>query len=155
MSAAAAGEKRGREHDDADSKSKHLNFMAKRLRAQLNDLAFTDVTFLVDGEQVGASRAILSASSDYFRSLLSRSFGEAHDSSTPITIANVRKDVFLLCLEFLYCGSICADMHQIQPLLFSADMYQIQPLFGVGVHFFENLTDFVFPFSWICHRFLT
>ncbi|KAL3664097.1 hypothetical protein V7S43_010982 [Phytophthora oleae] len=65
---------------------------------------FADISFLVEGRVVYAHKLILSAVSERFRGMFSSGFREATESQ--ITIPDVRYEVFLLLLEYLYTGHI-------------------------------------------------
>ncbi|KAG2830533.1 hypothetical protein PC118_g18351 [Phytophthora cactorum] len=65
---------------------------------------FADISFLVEGRVVYAHKLILSALSERFRGMFSSGFREARESQ--IVVPDVRYEVFLLLLEYLYTGHI-------------------------------------------------
>ncbi|KAI9922941.1 hypothetical protein PsorP6_001195 [Peronosclerospora sorghi] len=65
---------------------------------------FADISFIVEGRVVYAHKLILSALSARFRGMFSSGFREARESQ--IVIPDVRYEVFLLMLEYLYTGHI-------------------------------------------------
>ncbi|KAL4161110.1 hypothetical protein PRNP1_001666 [Phytophthora ramorum] len=65
---------------------------------------FADISFLVEGRVVYAHKLILSALSARFRGMFSSGFREARESQ--IVVPDVRYDVFILLLEYLYTGNI-------------------------------------------------
>merc|ERR1712013_93791 len=64
---------------------------------------FSDVIFVVGGEEVPAHRCILSARSEYFRAMFRDGMRESH-SSRPIIINSVDADVFKVVMQYIYCG---------------------------------------------------
>ncbi|KAE8878006.1 hypothetical protein PF003_g37885 [Phytophthora fragariae] len=65
---------------------------------------FADISFLVEGRVVYAHKLILSALSERFRGMFSSGFREARESQ--IIVPDVRYEVFVLLLEYLYTGHI-------------------------------------------------
>ncbi|KAJ8548599.1 hypothetical protein ON010_g11073 [Phytophthora cinnamomi] len=65
---------------------------------------FADISFLVEGRVVYAHKLILSALSERFRGMFSSGFREARESQ--IVVPDVRYQVFVLLLEYLYTGHI-------------------------------------------------
>ncbi|KAG7377477.1 hypothetical protein PHYPSEUDO_011605 [Phytophthora pseudosyringae] len=65
---------------------------------------FADISFLVEGRVVYAHKLILSALSARFRGMFSSGFREAREAQ--IAVPDVRYEVFLLLLEYLYTGHI-------------------------------------------------
>lgn len=80
-------------------------------RGLVNQLDMSDVTFIIEGREVYAHRAILAVRSEYFRALLFN--GHMRESVAdgtarkPITLSDVSHTVFLKVLEFLYTDTIC------------------------------------------------
>eukprot|EP00980_Cylindrotheca_fusiformis_P017849 scaffold5653_cov147-Cylindrotheca_fusiformis.AAC.11 len=76
----------------------------------VNQPDMSDVTFIIEGKEVHAHRAILAVRSEYFRALLFN--GLMRESVTsgvavkPITLSDVSHAVFLKVLEYLYTDSI-------------------------------------------------
>ena len=68
----------------------------------------SDVTFIVEDQEVYAHRAILAVRSEYFRALLFNGIlRESAESTTkPISIQDVSHSVFLKVLEYLYTDTI-------------------------------------------------
>lgn len=89
------------------------------LRGLLHDHALSDVTFLVEGQEIHANRAILAARSDYFRAMLFNAgmkesilahkhaeVGSEPDTRLPIAINDVSYSVFCNVIEYIYTDSI-------------------------------------------------
>ena len=70
----------------------------------INDPTLADCSFLVEGQQVYAHRAILAARSEYFRVMLCGGMRES--TGAPIEIADVSHAVFLKVMEFLYTDTV-------------------------------------------------
>ena len=64
---------------------------------------FSDVLFIVSGQEVPAHRCILSARSDYFRALFGNSMRESH-SNQAIHNSSVEYGVFKIIMQYIYCG---------------------------------------------------
>ncbi|CAK0789989.1 unnamed protein product [Prorocentrum cordatum] len=87
-----------------------------------------DVTFVVEGAEVRASRLRLSSKSSYFRALLGAPFLEG-GLSDKIVIRDVTKEAFELCLLFLASGSISAVTEGNAAAVWrAADMYDMPAL---------------------------
>jgi hypothetical protein len=123
---------------------------APHLRNLINDVQFSDTTFLLDPEteeasqggiddgnpddvnpassssippvRVHAMRGLLVARSEYFRSLFSRQNGMEESNKNEIRLHSVTPSIFLLVLEYLYCGAVEYQPHQAAPLLKAADL---------------------------------
>ncbi|CAH0480616.1 unnamed protein product [Peronospora belbahrii] len=65
---------------------------------------FADISFLVEGRVVYAHKIILSALCARFRGMFSSGFREARESQVVIT--EMRYEIFLLLLEYLYTGHV-------------------------------------------------
>jgi hypothetical protein len=76
----------------------------------VNQPDMSDVTFIIEGQEVHAHRAILAVRSEYFRALLfnglMRESVAAGAAVNPITLSDVSHSVFLKVLEYLYTDSI-------------------------------------------------
>jgi len=76
----------------------------------VNQPDISDVTFIVEGQEVYAHRAILAVRSEYFRALLFngllRESVTADSKTQPISIQDVSHSVFLKVLEYLYTDTI-------------------------------------------------
>jgi len=77
------------------------------LRKLINNPAFSDVTFLVEGQPVYANRAHLAARSEHFRALF---YGGMRESSADeqIVLPDISHPVFLLLLEYVYTDQVGA-----------------------------------------------
>ncbi|KAL3942969.1 MAG: hypothetical protein SGBAC_002920 [Bacillariaceae sp.] len=76
----------------------------------VNQPETSDTTFIVEGQEVYAHRAILAVRSEYFRALLFngllRESVTADSETEPISIQDVSHSVFLKVLEYLYTDTI-------------------------------------------------
>lgn len=64
----------------------------------------TDVTFLVNGQRIGAHRIVLASQSDYFECLLYGPMKEGR--ATEITLKETPPEAFRELLKFVYSGSV-------------------------------------------------
>mmetsp|Transcript_8640 Transcript_8640/g.14792 ORF Transcript_8640/g.14792 Transcript_8640/m.14792 type:complete len:517 (-) Transcript_8640:83-1633(-) len=85
------------------------------LRKLINNPVLADVTFLVEGQPVYATRATLAARSEHFRALFYGGMREASSGGTdePIVLPDIAHPVFLLLLEYIYTdqvGDISSDL---------------------------------------------
>ena len=93
----------------------------------VNNEQFSDVAFLVEGRTVHAHKFILFARSEYFRRMFTSAFRESTDSTIPI--GNVRHEVFLCVLAFLYTGKPREiDPQMAVEVLGVANLYSVEPL---------------------------
>jgi len=73
----------------------------------INNSEFGDVTFLVEGKEVHANKAILAVRSDYFKVMLySGGMRESVEAGTPIELQDVSHAVFLKVMEYLYTDTV-------------------------------------------------
>jgi hypothetical protein len=77
------------------------------MRRLINNNELSDVSFLVEGKEVYANRAILAVRSDYFKVMLySGGMRESMEAGAPIELQDVSHPVFLKVLEYLYTDTI-------------------------------------------------
>ena len=97
------------------------------MRNLIDNKDFSDVTFIVEGRPVYASRAHLAVRSEHFRAML---FGGMRESSGgEITIPDVTVNVFLKVLEYLYTDSVIDIPPELAvPLLIAAEQYLLDRL---------------------------
>merc|ERR1712050_634151 len=78
-----------------------------------NNPAFADVTFLVEGQPVRATRAHLAARCEHFRALFYGGMKESTALEEQIVLPDITHPVFLLLLEYIYTdqvGDISSDL---------------------------------------------
>ncbi|XP_014300756.1 TD and POZ domain-containing protein 2-like [Microplitis demolitor] len=94
----------------------------------LNKDTFTDVTLIVENQELPAHKVILSAHSPYFYAMLTTNMKEAIENR--ITIENFSLDVITEMLEFFYTGKTKAsnDVDVALKTIEVAEMYQISEL---------------------------
>ena len=108
----------------------------------INHPELSDVTFLVEGEEVHANKAILAVRSEYFKVMLysggmreshmSSGDGEEGDSRAPIEMKDVSHAVFLKVLEYLYTDSVREITPAIGvPLLITSELFMLDRLKGL------------------------
>merc|ERR1712061_214081 len=77
------------------------------MRKLINNPMFADVTFLVEGQPVYATRAHLASRSDHFRALLYGGMRESSAaSSEAIALPEITHSVFLFLLEYIYTDQL-------------------------------------------------
>lgn len=76
------------------------------LRKLVNNPTFADVTFLVEGQPVYATRTHLAARSEHFRALFYGGMRESTGTDEQITLHDVSHAVFLLLLEYIYTDQV-------------------------------------------------
>jgi len=97
------------------------------LESMVDNAQFSDVEFVVDGRTVHAHKFILFARSEYFRRMFTSGYRESTDST--IAIPDVRHEVFLCVLAFLYTGKPREiDPNMAIEVLGVANLYAIDPL---------------------------
>merc|ERR1712224_800005 len=100
------------------------------MRNLIDNKDFSDVTFIVEGRPVYASRAHLAVRSEHFRAML---YGGMRESSGgEITIPDVSVNVFMKVLEYLYTDSVIDIPPELAvPLLIAAEQYLLDRLKGI------------------------
>jgi len=84
---------------------------------------FTDITFIVDGQQFNAHKAIVAARSPVFRAMFKH--GMMESETNQIKVPDVTSDVFRQLLNFIYTGK-CEDIQEhADTLLAAADKYEL------------------------------
>merc|ERR1719235_1300801 len=76
------------------------------LRKLINNPAFADVTFLVEGTAAYATRAHLAARSEHFRALFYGGMRESSVMEDQIVLHDVSHPVFLHLLEYIYTDQV-------------------------------------------------
>jgi leucine-zipper-like transcriptional regulator 1 len=94
-------------------------------RALVNNDTFSDITFTVEGRQVYAHKLLLMRCS-YFEALFLGQMREAQ--MTTIRIDEVRYDIFLSVLEYLYTDQLAFGYHDAMELFEAADRFCIHRL---------------------------
>ncbi|XVE73134.1 hypothetical protein DITRI_Ditri11bG0093200 [Diplodiscus trichospermus] len=92
----------------------------------VNNPTLSDVTFLVEGKRFYAHRICLLASSDAFRAMFDGGYRER--DAKDVEIPNIRWEVFMLMMRFIYTGSVNVKIDLAQDLLRAADQYLLDGL---------------------------
>lgn len=87
-----------------------LNVLAEDYRKLVNDASFSDIGFTVEGKTVHAHKVILSARSDYFRTMLSDMPGPENYKSLA-SIPDVSYQSFIGMMHYIYCNSVPSDFN--------------------------------------------
>ena len=95
------------------------------LKQLVNSELLSDVTFVVEGQEVPAHK-VLCLRCPYFRALLT---GDMRESLMDrIAINDVRKDIFLRLLEYLYTDDVEVDLDMAMELFQAADQFGVDRL---------------------------
>ena len=95
------------------------------LKQLVNSELLSDVTFVVEGQEVPAHK-VLCLRCPYFRALLT---GDMRESLMDrIAIHDVRKDIFLRLLEYLYTDDVEVDLDMAMELFQAADQFGVERL---------------------------
>ncbi|GMH53623.1 hypothetical protein TrST_g10159 [Triparma strigata] len=96
------------------------------LLAFVGSESLSDITFLVEGQEVHAHKIMLMRCS-YFRAMLEGGFRESTEQRT-IPIQGVRKVIFLALLEYLYTDFVDLDLEIAMELFQAADQFGVERL---------------------------
>mmetsp|Transcript_12203 Transcript_12203/g.22618 ORF Transcript_12203/g.22618 Transcript_12203/m.22618 type:complete len:1213 (-) Transcript_12203:989-4627(-) len=91
----------------------------------INNKQYSDVTFVVEGQRVYAHKA-LCIRSPYFNAMFTAGMRESNE--TEITLADVRYDVFLSILTYLYTDRHDVDIEDAMELFVESDRFGIERL---------------------------
>ncbi|XP_058948817.2 ankyrin repeat and BTB/POZ domain-containing protein 3-like isoform X3 [Pocillopora verrucosa] len=79
----------------------------------INSPEMSDITFVVEGRPFYAHKIILATASKKFKAMLSNKTIEPNDGSTPcIEITDIKYEIFMLVIQFLYSGTVDDPVHQ-------------------------------------------
>mmetsp|Transcript_19665 Transcript_19665/g.25484 ORF Transcript_19665/g.25484 Transcript_19665/m.25484 type:complete len:699 (-) Transcript_19665:135-2231(-) len=98
----------------------------------INNPELSDVTFIVEGKQVYANRAILAVRSEYFLVMLNNGMRESMDKDAPIELEDVSYDIFMKVLEYLYTDDVlntkCPTLAEALSLLVLSERFMLDRL---------------------------
>ena len=97
-----------------------------QMRGIVNEEEFSDVTFIVENQEVYAHRAILAQRCDHFAAMFRSGMRESVEKT--ISIPNISKRVFLMLLEYIYTDSVKIDVDSAIDLYIAADLYHLERL---------------------------
>ena len=97
------------------------------LKEMVNDEEYSDVTFVVEGRQVHALRAVLAKRCEHFAAMFRSGMRECEEGAV-IPIPNMSHAVFLLILEYLYTDSVKIALDHAVELYLASDLYQLAAL---------------------------
>ncbi|KAI9356513.1 hypothetical protein DFJ73DRAFT_822876 [Zopfochytrium polystomum] len=127
-------------------------------RSLLSNPLVADVHFVVEGRTIYAQKSVLSALSDYFLAMFTRSWSENTVSNGPsiVEITDFPYSTFYNMLLFLYINEIDppGSMHETGLLYVVADKYDIQDLVRHSESLLvrqmtpNNITEFLFDFAY-------
>lgn len=95
----------------------------------------SDVSFLVEGQEVFANRALLAVRSDYFDAMLfggmseSRMMDDEEEERKPIELQDISHNVFVKVLEYLYTDTVSDLTWDLGiPLLIASEQFMLERL---------------------------
>jgi len=121
--------------------------MINNMRRLLINPEFSDITFIVEGKQIYAHKAMLVANSEHFRAMFRGGMKESHESE--VEIPHWSHAAFMALLEWLHTGHIPQDLSAVHmtELLGLADHYILD---GVK-HVCENIVVHSVEVDNACH----
>jgi len=108
--------------------------IASDLLMTLEDEAFTDVSFEVEGARITAHRVILAARSEYFRRMLQSSCREAQPGAV-IRIGETTAAAFRKVLAFLYTDTLELDDVVVVNVMCKAREYALTRLYNMCMRY--------------------
>lgn len=100
--------------------------LTNNMKEMLDQEAFCDVTFRVEGKEVKAHKCILCARSEHFRAMLTAGMRESYNES--IEIPDISYRVFLKLLEFIYTDHLEIKQGTAEEILTVANMFLLERL---------------------------
>ena len=113
-------------NDEISESSKKRNqcALAKDLIIMLNNKEFSDITICIEGKEIHAHKAVLSARSTYFEAMFSYDFKEA-DKNKVVLKDVVSFDLFYNLLEFMYSDMTRINVKNVFDMLSLAEEYGV------------------------------
>lgn len=100
--------------------------LSKAFASAVNDQDYADVVFLVERQPIYAHRIILAQRCEFFRTMFASGMRESIQNEIPVP--DVRREVFLLLLRYLYSERIKIKLDDLLDLFNLAHMYRLEPL---------------------------
>jgi CRISPR/Cas system CSM-associated protein Csm5 (group 7 of RAMP superfamily) len=94
----------------------------------LNKKEFSDVTLIVEGQQIFAHQVILASRSTYFEALFSHDFSEKDLRVVDFNDSGITYNQLMSLLRHIYSDNIKIESKSIYDLLSLADRYDIQSI---------------------------
>ena len=104
-------------------KAKHAESLVEAFFTYKQHELFCDATLVVDDEQMGVHRAVLSQGSPYFQTLFDSRY--AYDHITQVVLHNVDMVSVQAVVNFLYTGKIQIKESNVEGLYGAADLFQL------------------------------
>lgn len=87
----------------------------------------SDVTFIIDNEEIPANKGIVSLHSDVFAKMFESDMIEK--STSKVKIIDIEPKIFKLLLSFMYSRQLdCQDTEELLKLIIAADKYEVKSL---------------------------
>lgn len=99
------------------------------MKQLINNNAFSDIKFFVEGRPVHSHRAILAVRSEHFAAMLRSGMRESRECE--VLIQNIRLPVFMALMEYIYVDTIDVEPLIAIELYVAADLYTIDRLKGL------------------------
>lgn len=108
----------------------------QNMRTLQQSALFTDIVIEVDEQRFPAHRALLSASSSYFKAMFAG--GLVERGKEVVRLHSITPETFASLLDFIYTGKIQLNSDNVQKLLAAADMFQLTDVLTVCTAFFKQ-----------------
>jgi len=128
-----------------DQSSLHLEVIppstfSKDLATAINSTEYADINFaLSDNSEVFAHKVILTARSDYFRTIFEGSFRES--GQTHISMKDIERDTFLALLRFMYTNELTDSENLMVDVLIASARFLLDDLKQKIEKFLETQLD--------------
>ncbi|XP_044178438.1 kelch-like protein diablo [Acropora millepora] len=118
--------------------STHVKHLLERVETQRRNDHFCDVTVLVKDKYFKAHKVLLTASSPFFRKLLSSGLKESHEDVIKIELDEATEDVMEEVLSYIYTGGVLITDKRAHNLIATADYLLLPGLKTLASNFIQN-----------------
>ena len=118
--------------------SKHVKHLLERVETQRRNDQFCDVTVLVKDKYFKAHKVLLSASSPFFRKLLSSGMKESNEDVIKIELDEATEDVMEDVLSYIYTGDVSITDKRAHNLIVTANYLFLPGLKTLASNFIKR-----------------
>ncbi|XP_063684776.1 kelch-like protein diablo [Bolinopsis microptera] len=104
----------------------HSDIVLKNLNALRTSETLCDITFLCEGRQINAHRAVLCANTSYFKCMFN--IGMIESSAKQVPIKGVCGEAFERLIDYCYTSEIVIESHNVKALLSAASILDFQEI---------------------------
>lgn len=115
---------------------KHSAELLHLINEMRRDRQLCDVTLKVGTKEIPTHRAVLAASSPYFRAMFTTDMAEANQDT--VTMKDVDPDVLDRLVEFVYTGRLDVTVDNVQDLLAAASLVQLEAVQVICCDFLKD-----------------